>query len=586
MTDRGAAAVPSAEPYSPQRRTALVLTGTGTAGAYHAGVLRALHEAGVKLDVVAGRGIGVVGALFAAVDGAQRLWDDKGFWRAPAVAVAVPLAADAARSSSGRSALSLAIVAVPLAVDGARPDRLSDRFRAEDGRRRRRGGPGRRVPAARAERRSRPRRCRPGCRGWCCWCSARAARVAASARWLAQRTRAAARAVLVAARAARRCRRAARVEHCWRVMWDLRARRGAAEAAGAARAGAPLRRAAGRESRPAGLPRAADRRARRRRASRPRVRAGRARRGGAIWSGGRRAKRPRRGAPRSSIWPASARDHLADAVAGGADACRSPPTGTRSPSRRTRYWRGETHRLCDRPAALIAAARRADRPRRRADRPRVGGAGIAGPARAGGAAPRRPRPARRVPAVVRSRGRPRRDARRPRRASAHLHDPAGAQSDRPVRFRRRLRRSLRSAPAARRADEPRLRRRLPSVHRAGRRRQRRTGRSSVTKSNVRSQKSEVRSEPMKGPATELIHAGEVDRGDAGAADDADLRDDDVRVRQRARKSSPTTKADRRSTSTRATRTRRSSAWSRSSRRSIGAEAALLFSSGRARRRRS
>src|SRR3989441_7246373 len=50
-----------AEPYSPQRRTALVLTGTGTAGAYHAGVLRALHEAGVKLDIVAGRGIGVVG---------------------------------------------------------------------------------------------------------------------------------------------------------------------------------------------------------------------------------------------------------------------------------------------------------------------------------------------------------------------------------------------------------------------------------------------------------------------------------------------------------------------------------------------
>jgi hypothetical protein len=70
-----------AEPYSPQRRTALVLTGTGTAGAYHAGVLRALHEAGVKIDIVAGRGVGVIGALFAAVDGAQRLWDERGFWR-------------------------------------------------------------------------------------------------------------------------------------------------------------------------------------------------------------------------------------------------------------------------------------------------------------------------------------------------------------------------------------------------------------------------------------------------------------------------------------------------------------------------
>jgi hypothetical protein len=83
MTARDVAS--PAEPYSPQRRTALVLTGIGTAGAYHAGVLRALHEAGVKLDVVAGRGIGVVGALFAAVDGGARLWDDKGFWRAPAV---------------------------------------------------------------------------------------------------------------------------------------------------------------------------------------------------------------------------------------------------------------------------------------------------------------------------------------------------------------------------------------------------------------------------------------------------------------------------------------------------------------------
>src|SRR5262245_31792733 len=74
-----------AESYSPQRRTALLLTGTGTAGAYHAGVLRALHEAGVKIDVVSGHGIGAVGALFAAVDGVQKLWDDAGFWSARGV---------------------------------------------------------------------------------------------------------------------------------------------------------------------------------------------------------------------------------------------------------------------------------------------------------------------------------------------------------------------------------------------------------------------------------------------------------------------------------------------------------------------
>src|SRR6202008_2143807 len=87
MTDRAdASRRPSpVEPYSPQRRTALVLTGSGTAGADHAGGLRALHQAGVKIDIVAGRGVGVVGALFAAVDGAQRLWDEKGFWRGPEV---------------------------------------------------------------------------------------------------------------------------------------------------------------------------------------------------------------------------------------------------------------------------------------------------------------------------------------------------------------------------------------------------------------------------------------------------------------------------------------------------------------------
>jgi hypothetical protein len=75
----------SADSYSPQRRTALLLTGTGTAGAYHAGVLRALSEAGVKLDIAAGRGVGALGALFVAIDGAHVLWSDDGFWRRPSV---------------------------------------------------------------------------------------------------------------------------------------------------------------------------------------------------------------------------------------------------------------------------------------------------------------------------------------------------------------------------------------------------------------------------------------------------------------------------------------------------------------------
>lgn len=57
------------------------MTGSGTAGAYHAGVLHALREAGVKIDLVAGRGIGVVGAMFSAVDGGTTLWQAGGVWR-------------------------------------------------------------------------------------------------------------------------------------------------------------------------------------------------------------------------------------------------------------------------------------------------------------------------------------------------------------------------------------------------------------------------------------------------------------------------------------------------------------------------
>jgi len=67
--------------YSPERPTALVLSGTGADGAYHAGVLHALHDAGVKIDLVAGRGVGAASAMFAAVDGGARLWDAQGLWR-------------------------------------------------------------------------------------------------------------------------------------------------------------------------------------------------------------------------------------------------------------------------------------------------------------------------------------------------------------------------------------------------------------------------------------------------------------------------------------------------------------------------
>jgi hypothetical protein len=61
-----------------------VLCGTGAHGAYHAGVLRALKEVGVRIDVMGGQGVGAGGAALAAIDGAGRLSDANGLWRSPA----------------------------------------------------------------------------------------------------------------------------------------------------------------------------------------------------------------------------------------------------------------------------------------------------------------------------------------------------------------------------------------------------------------------------------------------------------------------------------------------------------------------
>jgi hypothetical protein len=103
------------EPYSPQLRTAVVFTGTGTAGAYHAGVLRALHEAGVKIDLAAGRGVGAVAAVFAAIDGGQKLWGENGFWDSDAVSHLYEWRRSL-KLAAGAVALSLAIVVAPLAA--------------------------------------------------------------------------------------------------------------------------------------------------------------------------------------------------------------------------------------------------------------------------------------------------------------------------------------------------------------------------------------------------------------------------------------------------------------------------------------
>lgn len=101
--------------YSTRLRTALVLTGSGTAGAYQAGVLRALHEAGIRIDLVAGRGVGAVGATFAAMDGGVRLWDEKGVWRS-STASQFYRWRPALRLAGWAMTAAIAVLALPLAL--------------------------------------------------------------------------------------------------------------------------------------------------------------------------------------------------------------------------------------------------------------------------------------------------------------------------------------------------------------------------------------------------------------------------------------------------------------------------------------
>jgi hypothetical protein len=63
------------------RRTAVVFAGTGASGAYHAGVLKALDEAGVRIDIMVGTGVGVLAAAFGAAAAGPALYGEKGLWR-------------------------------------------------------------------------------------------------------------------------------------------------------------------------------------------------------------------------------------------------------------------------------------------------------------------------------------------------------------------------------------------------------------------------------------------------------------------------------------------------------------------------
>ncbi len=114
-------------PYSPDRRTALVLCGTGAHGAYHAGVLKALQEVGVKIDVLAGHGIGAGSAAVAAIDGVARLAETDGLWRdrrAPSLyGWRARLVAAACCALAGAAALTVGLLFVALHVPPFADDR-------------------------------------------------------------------------------------------------------------------------------------------------------------------------------------------------------------------------------------------------------------------------------------------------------------------------------------------------------------------------------------------------------------------------------------------------------------------------------
>lgn len=64
--------------FSTHRRTAAILLGEGTSAAYLAGVMSALKNAGVRVDMILGKGAGALVAVFSAIDAEERLHGDAG----------------------------------------------------------------------------------------------------------------------------------------------------------------------------------------------------------------------------------------------------------------------------------------------------------------------------------------------------------------------------------------------------------------------------------------------------------------------------------------------------------------------------
>ena len=66
--------------YDPSRRTALALIGEGTSAAYLAGAVKALEQAGVRIDLVLGKGVGALVATFSAIQSSNKLLGEGGLF--------------------------------------------------------------------------------------------------------------------------------------------------------------------------------------------------------------------------------------------------------------------------------------------------------------------------------------------------------------------------------------------------------------------------------------------------------------------------------------------------------------------------
>ena len=257
-------------------------------------------------------------------------------------------------------------------------------------------------------------------------------------------------------------------------LWSLI--RGAAPIAAPprARTRTQLHRSAAREPWSAGIPRAAADRARHGRAARRRLRAARRPASAPLL---RASRGRRRSAAEAFDLAGVGRDHVMDALAASLTIpVATDPHLVRLPAEGP--WRGETHRMCDRPGSLerlleevrVAGAEQvivvsAAPPAGRPARTQFGSGRPAWSRRRAAGGVRDRRPARRARAVD-----------RPFRGT--LRHPAVAQSARPAGLPAASSTSGRTGSTRRGARRSRLRRRVSSVRRAGRCGQRRADRDS------------------------------------------------------------------------------------------------------------